>query len=92
MSVVIGITIRFEYSAKWKARGWKSSKFDQTALEKTPSFRFWIWCKTENWEWKASEIDSPRFPSFLRTPSFRPRRKTSQLLRAVFCPAPGITS
>ena len=61
-----------------KRHSWKSSEFDQSASEKTsifsaPSFRFWIWCKRGNSELKTSEKDSPRFLSFPRTLSFRPR-------------------
>ena len=50
----------FEYDAKWKTRSWKTLKFDQSALEKTPrfsspSFRFWVQCKMENSERETSE-------------------------------------
>ena len=50
--------------SKPKTRRWKTSKFEQTALEKTqrfssPSFPFWVWCKMENSEFdqSTSEFD-----------------------------------
>ena len=66
--------------AKWKARSWKTSEFDQSALEKTPrfsipNFRFGYGAKRKARSEKPRKTDSPGFPSFQRTPSFRPRRK-----------------
>ena len=45
---------------------------EKTPKFSSPSFWFWVWCKMENSEWEKLEIYSPRFPSFQRTPSFRP--------------------
>ena len=68
-------TLRFRYSTILQTENteMETSKFEQTALEKTqrfssPSFPFWVWCKMENSEFdqnaseKISEVYISEFP------------------------------
>ena len=60
---------RFQYSAKWKARSWKASEVDQSALEKTPrfstpNFRFWVLCKIETGNENLGKLILQGFPVF----------------------------
>ena len=54
---------RFEYSAKWKTRSWKTSEFDQCASEKTPRYSSPCFGYSAKWKTPSGKTDSLRFPS-----------------------------
>ena len=85
---------RFECSAKWKTRSWKTSKvgqstseFDQNTSEKICEVfisEFSVLAIVQNRKGKPRKKYSPRFPRFLRTPSFRPYHPCSVLSGSSF--------